>query len=131
MNFLLSSFLAVPVSSTLDFLSLPLRWVFFVSTSTAGAFAKLGSCCAWPPPGGGRAEVVSATLNQSHGTIDVRGVGNFLSSVSSQHKFEMMYIKALCLSQLSDRPFYSSRLSDRSCYSSRTDQCYSSVLFRK
>ena len=30
---------------------------------------------------GGHAEVVSARLNWSHGTIDVRGAGNFLSSV--------------------------------------------------
>ena len=43
---------------------------------------------------------------------------NFLGSVSSQQKFEAMDVKALGMSELSDRP----------CYSSRTDQCYSSVL---
>ena len=48
----------------------------------------------------------------------VRGVANFLGSVSSQQKFEATDVKALGMSQLSDRP----------CYSSRTDQCYSSVL---
>ena len=76
------------------------------STPTVGAFSKLGSYCAWPPPCRGRAEVVSARLNPSHSTIDVRGVCNFLGSVSSQQKFEAMDIKALrqTLSQLSDRP---------------------------
>ena len=41
------------------------------SASTVGAFAKVGSCCAWPPPCGGHAEVVSARLNLRNGTIDV------------------------------------------------------------
>ena len=40
------------------------------SASTVGAFTKL-VCCAWPPPCGGHAKVVSARLNQSQGTIDV------------------------------------------------------------
>ena len=48
-----------------------------------------GSCCAWPPPCGGRAEVVSARLNLRNGTIDVGGVSNFLGSVSLQQKFEV------------------------------------------
>ena len=73
------------------------------STPTVGAFSKLGSYCAWPPPCRGRAEVVSARLNPSHSTIDVRGVCNFLGSVSSQQKFEVTDVKALCVSQLSDR----------------------------
>ena len=51
-------------------------------------------------------EVVSARLNPSHGTIGVRGVCNFLGSVSSQQKFEAM---------------------DQH-YSPWTDQCYSSML---
>ena len=59
-------------------------------------------------------EVVSARLNPSHGTIGVRGVCNFLGSVSSQQKFEAMDIKTLSTSQLSDSP----------CYSSWTDQFY-------
>ena len=58
------------------------------SAFTAGAFTVLGLRCAWPLPRGGQAEVVSARLNPSHGTIDVRGVCNFLGSVSSQQKFE-------------------------------------------
>ena len=33
----------------------------------------------------------------------VRGVCNFLGSVSSQQKFEVTDVKALCVSQLSDR----------------------------
>ena len=80
------------------------------------AFAELGSCCAWPPPWGGHAKVVSARLNPSHGTKYVKGVCDFLSSVSSQQKFEATDVKALGqkVSQLSDRPRYSSQLSDRS-----------------
>ena len=71
-----------------------------------GAFAKLGFCCAWPPPCKGHAKVVSARLNPSYGTIYIGGVCNFLGSVLSQQKFEATYL----------------------CYSPRMDQCYSSVL---
>ena len=39
------------------------------------------------------AEVVSARLNWSHGTIDVRGAGNFLSSVSSQQNLKRQILK--------------------------------------
>ena len=106
-SFLLCSFFAVPVSNTLGFLSLPLRWVFLVFCFYCGSFTELGSCCAWPPPCGGRAEVVSARLNPSHGTIDVRGVCNFLDSVSLKQKFEAMDRRAL---QLSDGPLFSSML---------------------
>ena len=49
----------------------------------------LGFCCAWPPSHGGQAEVLSARLNPSHGTIDVRGVCNFLGSASSQQKVQV------------------------------------------
>ena len=72
------------------------------SASTVGAFAELGSCCAWPPCRG-RAEVVSARLNPRNGTIDIRGVCNFLASASSQQKFAV---------------------TDHRC-SPWTDQCYS------
>ena len=50
----------------------------------------------------------------------VRGVFNFLGSVSSQQKFEVMDVKALGQNI--------SQLSDRLCHSSQTDQCYSSML---
>ena len=49
-------------------------------------------------------------------SLDIRGVCNFLGSVSSQQKFEATDIKAFGASQLSD---------------SVTVPCYSSVLFRK
>ena len=49
----------------------------------------LGVLCAWPLPRGGQADVVSARLNPSHGTIDVRGVCNFLGSASSQQKVQV------------------------------------------
>ena len=125
MNFLLSSFLAVPVSSTLDFLSLLLHWVFFVSTSTAAAFAELGSCCAWPPPCGGRAEVVSARLNQSHGTIDVRECA--ISLVLSRHN------KNLKLRTLKPSACHTSQTDHVAAHEqiSGAAPCYSSVLFRK
>ena len=58
------------------------------SFSTVGAFAKLGFCCAWPPPCGSWAEVVSARLNPSYHTIYVQGVCNFLGSVLPQQRFE-------------------------------------------
>ena len=51
------------------------------SASTTGAFADLGFCCVWPLPCGNQAELVSARLNPRNGTIDVRGVCNFLGSV--------------------------------------------------
>ena len=71
------------------------------SASTARAFAELGFCCAWPLPGVGQTEVVSARLNLSHGTRYFGEMCNFFGSVSLQQKFEAM------------------------------DQCYSSVLFGK
>ena len=71
---------------------------------------------------GGHAEVVSARLNQSQGTIDAGGVCNFLGSVSSQQKFEA-----------ADRHYspqtgqcHSSQADQ--CHSSWMDQCYNSVL---
>ena len=103
MSFLLTSFFAVLVSSMLDFLSLPLCWVSSCSASTVGDFAELGFCCAWSLPSGGCTEVVLARLNPSYSTVDVGGVCNFLGSVSSQQKFEVTDVKALCVSQLSDR----------------------------
>ena len=64
MSFLLSSFFAVPVSSTMD---LPLCWVSSPSASSTGALLS------WAPVVLGlfHVEVVSARLNPSHGTIDV------------------------------------------------------------
>ena len=59
-------------------------------TSTTGAFSELGFCCAWPPPQGGRAEVVSTSLNLRNSTVYVSGVCYFLSSTSPQQKFEAM-----------------------------------------
>ena len=67
-----------------------------------------------------------------------------LGSVLSQQKFEVTDVRALGMSQLSDRPCYSSQVLDRPCYSSQasnrpccnsqisvTTPCYSSILFRK
>ena len=67
MSFLLSLFFAVPVSSTMGF---PLRWVSSPSASSAGALLSWASAVL----GLFHAEVVSARLNLSHGTTDVRRV---------------------------------------------------------
>jgi len=73
----------------LGFLSLPLRWVFFVFCFHSRSFRQVGLLLFLASSLLGLAEVVSARLNQSQGTIDVEGVCNFLSSVSSQQKFEV------------------------------------------
>ena len=112
MSFLLSSFLLSQFPARWSSCHFPCTGFSSCSTSTTGAFAELGSCYAWPPPCGGCAEVVSARLNRSHGTIDVKGVGNFLSSVSSQQKSETD--RFIALGQISV-----------------TAPCYSSILFRK
>ena len=54
--------------------------------------------------------------------------------VSSQQRFGVMDIKAPLAyhsSQVLDRPCYSSQVSKGPCYSSQTNQCYSSILFRR
>ena len=66
----------------------PCAGFFSCSASTTGAYADLGSCCAWFPPCGGHTEVVSGRLNPRNSTIDVGEICNFLSSVSLQQKFE-------------------------------------------
>ena len=88
MSFLLSSFFAVLVSSTMG---LPLRWVSSPSTSSTGASLS------WAPVVLGlfHAEVVSARLYPSHSTIDVTRVYVPRFFVSSQQRFGAMDIKAL------------------------------------
>ena len=90
MNFLLSSFFAVPVSSTMG---LPLLWVSSPSTSSAGALLS------WAPVVLVHVEVVSAWLNPSHGTINVMRVYVPQFFVSSQQRFGATDIKALGASQ--------------------------------
>ena len=94
MSFLLSSFFAVPVSSTMG---LPQRWVSSPSTS------RVGASLSWAPAVLGlfRAELVSVRLNPSHGTIGVTRVYVPQFFVSSQQRFGAMDIKALGASQLS------------------------------
>ena len=69
------------------------------------------------------------------GDLEVSGKCILLSSVSSQQKFEATGRQILSVSQLSDRPCYSSQVSNTPCYSSQRDQWYrsyySSILFRK
>ena len=100
MSFLLSSFFTVPVSSTMD---LPLPWVSSPSSSSVGALLS------WAPAVFGlfHAEVVSARLYPSHGTIvyvlsyiDVTRVYVPRFFVSSQQRFGAMDIKTLGTSQL-------------------------------
>ena len=101
MSFLLSSFFALPVSSTMG---LPLHWVSSPSASSVGASLS------WAPAMLGlfHAEVVSARLYPSHGTIvyvlsyiDVTRVYVPRFFVSSQQRFGATDIKALGASQLS------------------------------
>ena len=94
MSFLLSSFFAVPVSSTMG---LSLLWVSLPSASSPGALLS------WAPVVIGlfHVEVVSARLNPSHGTIDVTRVYVPRFFVSSQQRFGATDIKALGVSQLS------------------------------
>ena len=85
---------------------------FYCELSPSWAPAVLGPLLA------GTAEVVSARLNPSYGTIDVTRVYVPRFFVSSQQRFGATDLKALGVSQLSDRL----------CLSSRTGQCYHSVL---
>ena len=93
-SFLPSLFFAVPVSSTMG---VPLRWVSSPFASSAGALLS------WAPAVLGlfHAEVVSARLHPSHGTIDVTRVYVPQFFVSSQQRFGVKDIKALGTSQLS------------------------------
>ena len=94
MTFLLSLFFDVLVSSTMG---LPLHCVSLLSVSSAGASLS------WAPAVLGlfHAEVVSARLHPSHGTIDVTRVYVPRLFASSQQRFGAMDIKALGASQLS------------------------------
>ena len=93
MSFLLSSFFAVQVSSMMG---LPLHWVSSPTASSAGASLS------WAPAVLGlfHAEVISARLYLSHGTIDVTRVYVPWFFVSSQQRFGATDIKALGTSQL-------------------------------
>ena len=65
--------------------------------------------------------------------IELSGKCILLVSVLSQQIFEATDIRALCMSQLSDRPCFSSWVLNRPCYSSQisvTVLCYSSILLR-
>ena len=55
-----------------------------------------------------------ADIDEIRLAMNLSGECNLLGSVSSQQKFEVRVVKTLCLSQLSDRP----------CYSSQKDQFY-------
>ena len=78
-------------------MGLPLHWVSSPSASSTGASLS------WAPAVLGlfHAEVVSARLNPSHGTIDVTPVYVPRFFVSSQQSFGATDIKALGASQLS------------------------------
>ena len=93
MSFLLSSFFTVLVSTKMG---LPLSWVSSPSASSMGASLS------WAPAALGlfHAEVVSARLYLSHGTVDVTGVYVPRFFVSSQQRFGATDIKALGTSQL-------------------------------
>ena len=93
MSFLLGLFIAVPVSSMMG---LPLSWVSWPSASSVGALLSLAPAVL----GLFHAEVVSARLNPSHGTIDVTLVYVPRFFVSSQQRFAATDVKVLSASQL-------------------------------
>ena len=76
-------------------MGLPLHWVSWPS-------ASVGASLSWAPAVLGlfHAEVVSARLYLSHGTVDVTGVYVPRFFVSSQQRFGATDIKALGTSQL-------------------------------
>ena len=76
------------------------------SACTVGAFSELGFCCAWPQPHRGQAEVVSARLNLSQGTIFVGEVCNFLCFVLLQQKIKEMDGPVLQLFHLASKEKY-------------------------
>ena len=88
MSFLLSLFFTVPVSSTLGFLLLPLHWVFFILSFYSSESPEISLSLA-PAVLGLLLSGAELRLFQT-GTIDVRGMCDFFSSVSSQQKFEAM-----------------------------------------
>ena len=63
---------------------------FFVLSFQRVRFAELGFCCAWSPPRGCQAKVVSTRLNLRNGTRYVRGMCNILSSVPLQQKLKWL-----------------------------------------
>ena len=80
----------------LGFLSFPLHWVllcfvlfcFLPSASTTAAFQQVRLLTCLASASRGPSQIVSARLNLRNGTIYVKGVCNFLGSVSPQQKFE-------------------------------------------
>ena len=103
MSFLLSSFFAIPVSSTMG---LPLSWVSSPSASSAGASLGLAPAVF----GLFYTEVVSARLYPSHGTIDVTRV--YVPGSLSRHN------KDLEQRTLKPSARHSSQVLDKLCYSS-------------
>ena len=89
----MSSFFTVLVSSKMG---LPLSWVSWPSASSVGALLSLAPAVL----GLFHAEVVSARLYPSHGTIDVTQVYVPRFFVSSQQRFAAMDVKVLSASQL-------------------------------
>ena len=88
-SFLLSLFLLSQFPAQWASCHFPCTGFSLCSASTVEALTELGFCCTWPLTCGGQAEIVSARLNPSLGTIYVGGVCNFLGSVLLQQKFEV------------------------------------------
>ena len=86
MSFLLSLFFAVLIASTMG---LPQSWVFFAFRFYRRSFTE------WAPAVLGlfHEEVVSARLNPSHSTIDVRRV--YASQFLSRHNNDLERQRAL------------------------------------
>ena len=89
-SFLLSFFFAAQFLARWASYHFPCTGVSLGSASTTGTFTELGFCCAWLPPCRGQADIVLSRLNPRDCTIYVRGVCNFISSVSLHQKFQAM-----------------------------------------
>ena len=95
-------FIAVPVSSTLGFLSLPLCWISFVFSFHHVTCHQIELPFNSTSTLQGQSWVVSDRLNLSQGTRDVRGMCNYLSSVWPQQRFE---VAGQCYSSVTAQSF--------------------------
>ena len=118
----------------------PARWAFPCTEFSSRSASTAGASLSWAPSVLGlfHAEVVSARLHPSHGTIDVTRVYVPRFFVSSQQRFGVTDIKAplgvAALRSWIDRVIALRSRMDRVIelrQISVTAQCYSSILFRR
>ena len=89
LSFLPSLTFAVPVSSTLGFLSLPLRWLFFLFHFHRGSVRCVGLLLCLASASQGLSQGCFSRVKYESQHYRCRGVCNFLGSVSLQQKFKV------------------------------------------